>query len=293
MSDTILDDIDDRTETFEIIDNVEKNIISFDDLMNQIEYQFNNNPMLEVDNFDYMKWFFINIIKVPKEDFPNVMEYINQDNEEDYEKFMEGVEYYLHKNFGFSFDKEEKRFENVYNIYYFFMVKPEIILVDYLLYYNFYKDGYNFKDVYEKNRLRNVISLGDTSIDPIEVMNGIKQQYIKTKRKDFYRMDYKDKITYLIKYAKMILLDQYEFKFYNFFKKLNEFAPCDNYDNLDDQINIFYNIKYEDDELISRYFVNIILNEMNRYSYIDEKIANPFYQQIKDFDYNLNRSIIN
>jgi hypothetical protein len=106
-------------------------------------------------------------------------------------------------------------------------------------------------------------------------------------------MDYKDKITYFIKYAKLIIMDPTEFKFYNFFKKLNEFAPCENYDNLDDQINIFYNIKYEDDELISRYFINIVLNEQYRYSYITEKIADPFYKQIKDFDYNLNKSLTN
>ena len=37
---TIIDDIDDRTEVFEITDTPPKNIISFDDLMNHIEYQF-------------------------------------------------------------------------------------------------------------------------------------------------------------------------------------------------------------------------------------------------------------
>ena len=290
---TIIDNIDDRTEVFEITDTPPKNIISFDDLMNHIEYQFTPNPEIEVDNYDYMKWFFINIIKVPENEFPNVMEYINEDNEEDYDKFMDGVEYYLRRALGISFNDEEKRFENVYNIYYFLIVKPEILLVDYLLYYNFYEAGYNFKDVYEKNKLVNIPIIGDTSVDPISIISTAKSQYLETRKKDFYRMNYKDKISYFIKYAKLIIEDPSEFKFYNLFKKLNEFAPCDNYDNLDDQINIFYNIKYEDDELISRYFMNIVLNEQYRYSYITEKIADPFYKQIKDFDYNLNKSLVN
>ena len=57
---------------------------------------------IEVDNYDYMKWFFINIIKVPENEFPNVMEYINEDNEEDYDRFMDGVEYYLRRTLGIS-----------------------------------------------------------------------------------------------------------------------------------------------------------------------------------------------
>ena len=39
--------------------------------------------------------------------------------------------------------------------------------------------------------------------------------------------------------------------------------------------------------------MNVDLNEQYRYSYITEKIADPFYKQIKDFDYNLNKSLIN
>ena len=50
---TIIDDIEDRTEVFEITDTPPKNISSFDDLMNHIEYQFTPNPEIEVDNYDY------------------------------------------------------------------------------------------------------------------------------------------------------------------------------------------------------------------------------------------------
>ena len=89
---TIIDNIDDRTEIFEITDTPPKNIISFDDLMNHIEYQFTPNPEIEIDNYDYMKWFFINIIKVPENEFPNVMEYINEDNEEDYDSKINELE---------------------------------------------------------------------------------------------------------------------------------------------------------------------------------------------------------
>lgn len=295
MENTIFDNIEkDEIETFEIKEELVKvNIVSFDDLIMKIEYQFTPNVEVVIDNYDYMKWFFINIIKVPENEFPNVMEYINQDNEDDYENFMNSVEYFMRSKFGITFNDEEKRFENVYNLYYFLIVKPEILIVDYLLYYNFYVEGYDFKNVYEKTSLLNIPGIGNNDVDPIQIMSAARQQYTESRKREFYKMNYKDKISFFIKYAKMIFLDEHEFKFYNMFKKLNEFAPCDNYDNLDDQINIFYNIKYERDDLLSDYFTKIVLNEEYRYNYITEKIADPFYKQIKDFDYNMNKSILN
>lgn len=295
MDNTIFDNIEkDEIESFEIKEEpVKVNIISFDDLIMKIEYQFTPNVEVAIDNYDYMKWFFINIIKVPENEFPNVMEYINQDNEDDYENFMNSVEYFMRSKFGITFNDEEKRFENVYNLYYFIIVKPEILVVDYLLYYNFYVEGYDFKNVYEKTSLLNIPGIGNNDVDPIQIMSAARQQYTESRKREFYKMNYKDKISFFIKYAKMIFLDEHEFKFYNMFKKLNEFAPCDNYDNLDDQINIFYNIKYERDDLLSDYFIKIVLNEEYRYNYITEKIADPFYKQIRDFDYNMNKSILN
>jgi hypothetical protein len=295
MENTIFDNIEkDEIESFEIKEEpVKVNIISFDDLIMKIEYQFTPNVEVAIDNYDYMKWFFINIIKVPENEFPNVMEYINQDNEDDYENFMNSVEYFMKSKFGITFNDEEKRFENVYNLYYFLIVKPEILVVDYLLYYNFYVEGYDFKNVYEKTSLLNIPGIGNNDVDPIQIMSAARQQYTESRKREFYKMNYKDKISFFVKYAKMIFLDEHEFKFYNMFKKLNEFAPCDNYDNLDDQINIFYNIKYERDDLLSDYFTKIVLNEEYRYNYITEKIADPFYKQIKDFDYNMNKSILN
>lgn len=295
MDNTIFDNIEkDEIESFEIKEEpVKVNIISFDDLIMKIEYQFTPNVEVAIDNYDYMKWFFINIIKVPENEFPNVMEYINQDNEDDYENFMNSVEYFMRSKFGIIFNNEEKRFENVYNLYYFLIVKPEILVVDYLLYYNFYVEGYDFKNVYEKTSLLNIPGIGNNDVDPIQIMSAARQQYTESRKREFYKMNYKDKISFFIKYAKMIFLDEHEFKFYNMFKKLNEFAPCDNYDNLDDQINIFYNIKYEQDDLLSDYFIKIVLNEEYRYNYITEKIADPFYKQIRDFDYNMNKSILN
>ena len=295
MDNTIFDNIEkDEIESFEIKEEpVKVNIISFDDLIMKIEYQFTPNVEITIDNYDYMKWFFINIIKVPENEFPNVMEYINQDNEDDYENFMNSVEYFMRSKFGITFNDEEKRFENVYNLYYFLIVKPEILVVDYLLYYNFYVEGYDFKNIYEKTSLLNIPGIGNNDVDPIQIMNAARQQYTESRKREFYKMNYKDKISFFIKYAKMIFLDEHEFKFYNMFKKLNEFAPCDNYDNLDDQINIFCNIKYERDDLLSDYFIKIVLNEEYRYNYITEKIADPFYKQIRDFDYNMNKSILN
>lgn len=295
MDNTIFDNIEkDEIESFEIKEEpVKVNIISFDDLIMKIEYQFTPNVEITIDNYDYMKWFFINIIKVPENEFPNVMEYINQDNEDDYENFMKSVEYFMRSKFGITFNDEEKRFENVYNLYYFLIVKPEILVIDYLLYYNFYVEGYDFKNVYEKTSLLNIPGIGNNDVDPIQIMSAARQQYTESRKREFYKMNYKDKISFFIKYAKMIFLDEHEFKFYNMFKKLNEFAPCDNYDNLDDQINIFCNIKYERDVLLSDYFIKIVLNEEYRYNYITEKIADPFYKQIRDFDYNMNKSILN
>lgn len=293
---TIFDDIEkETTDSFEITDNpVKINIISYDDLRDKIEYQF--NPLVEcpIDSNDYVKWFCINVLKVPKEEFPNVGEFITEDNEEDYENFMKLIEYYIKQRFGITFNDDDTRFDNVYNIYYFLVVKPEILIVDYLLDYHFYKEGYDFKEVYEKNKLFNVPLAGSLEVDPIEVISGVRQQYTQQKieGRSFNRMDYKDRFEYFIKYAKIILLDESEFRFFNLFNKVNEFAPCDNYDNLDDQINIFYNIKYEREDLITDWFINIVLNPIKE-TYINQKIIDPFFKQIRDFEYSMNKGTIN
>lgn len=293
---TIFDDIEkESVESFEFTDELEKiNIISYDDLRDKIEYQF--NPLVEcpIDSNDYIKWFCINILKVDKNEFPNIGEFINQDNEEDYENFMNLIEYYIKQRFGITFnDDDEKRFENVYNIYYFLVVKPEILLVDYLLDYHFYKEGYDFKEIYEKNKLFNVPLAGDLNVDPIDLISGVKQQYAvqKTENRDLNRITYKDRFDYFLKYAKVIFLDESEFKFYNLFEKVNEFAPCDNYENLDDQINIFYNIKYEREDLITDWFIDIVLNPIKE-TYINQKIIDQFFKQIKDFEYSVNKGVI-
>lgn len=293
---TIFDDIEkETTESFEITDNpVKINIISYDDLRDKIEYQF--NPLVEcpIDSNDYVKWFCVNVLKVPSEEFPNVGEFITEDNEEDYENFMKLIEYYIKQRFGITFNDDETRFDNVYNIYYFLVVKPEVLLVDYLLDYHFYKEGYDFKEVYEKNKLFNVPLAGSLEVDPIEVISGVRQQYTQQKieGRSFNRMDYKDRFDYFIKYAKIILLDENEFRFFNLFNKVNEYAPCDNYDNLDDQINIFYNIKYEREDLITDWFIDIVLNPIKE-TYINQKIIDPFFKQIRDFEYSMNKGTIN
>lgn len=293
---TIFDDIEkETTDSFEITDNpVKINIISYDDLRDKIEYQF--NPLVEcpIDSNDYVKWFCVNVLKVPNEEFPNVGEFITEDNEEDYENFMKLIEYYIKQRFGITFNDDETRFDNVYNIYYFLVVKPEILIVDYLLDYHFYKEGYDFKEVYEKNKLFNVPLAGSLEVDPIEVISGVRQQYTQQKieGRSFNRMDYKDRFDYFIKYAKIILLDENEFRFFNLFNKVNEYAPCDNYDNLDDQINIFYNIKYEREDLITDWFIDIVLNPIKE-TYINQKIIDPFFKQIRDFEYSMNKGTIN
>lgn len=292
---TIFDDIEkETTDSFEITDNpVKINIISYDDLRDKIEYQF--NPLVEcpIDSNDYVKWFCVNVLKVPNEEFPNVGEFITEDNEEDYENFMKLIEYYIKQRFGITFNDDETRFDNVYNIYYFLVVKPEILIVDYLLDYHFYKEGYDFKEVYEKNKLFNVPLAGSLEVDPIEVISGVRQQYTQQKieGRSFNRMDYKDRFDYFIKYAKIILLDENEFRFFNLFNKVNEYAPCDNYDNLDDQINIFYNIKYEREDLITDWFIDIVLNPIKE-TYINQKIIDPFFKQIRDFEYSMNKGTI-
>lgn len=291
----IFDKIDKEiNDSFEITDTLKKiNIISYDDFRDKVEFQFNPISELPLDSNDYMKWYCINVLKVPEEQFPNnVLEYVNEDNNQDYLSFVSLISYYMKQRFGIEVNNDDESFfNNLYNLYYFFIVKPEIVLVDYLLDYHFYKEGYDFKEVYEKNKLFNVPLAGDLSVDPIEVISGVKTQYMQEKAKrNFNQMDYKDRFDYFIKYAKIIFLDESEFKFYNFFEKLNEYSPCDNYDNLDDQINILYNIKYETEDLITDWFINTILNTEFRSSYINQKIIDPFFKQIRDFEVSLHRS---
>lgn len=292
MSD-IFDTIEEEFEDKFYVTDAQIDIISYDDLINKIEYQFTPLVQAPLDHNDYMKWFAVNILKSPVETVPtNVMLYINDENLEDFENFMNAVEYNIKRTLGITFNDEENRFENVYNIYYFFIVKPDQLIVDYLLDYHFYKSGYDFKEVYENNRIKDYTGLaGEFGIDPVQVMSSIKSQYLDTrKRKDFAQMSYKDRFVSFMNYANMIFLDENGFRFYNMFKDANEYAPCDNYENLDDQMNIFLNFRYEDESLITDWLLKVIMNIDYREVFINEKIITPFFTQIRDFEVTIGAS---
>jgi len=268
------------------------NIISFVDLMEKIDYQFSPMVQCPLDQNDYMKWFAINALNVPKEEFPeSVPMYINEDNRDDYENFMNSVERCFKRKLGIMFNDEEHRFNNVYNMYYFMIVNPESIITDYLLDYHFYKPGYDFRDVYYKNKTPNIQNSGALGIDPIEVISAAKSQYVETRKKEFDTLSYKERFDVFMNYTKLILLDETEFKFYNFFQSLNEYAPCDNYEYLDDEMNILLNISYEEESLITRWFLEIIMNEQFRETYINKKIIIPFFKQINAFEVEVNSTL--
>lgn len=285
MSD-IFDDIEDEVSDKFYVTEPVIDIISYDDLINKIEYQFTPLVQAPLDHNDYMRWFCINVLKAPAEAIPtNASLYINSDTLEDYENFMDAIEFNIKRTLGITFNDEENRFENVYNIYYFFIVKPEQMILDYLLDHHFYKRGYDFKEVYENNKIKDYSGLaGQSGIDPVQVMSGIKTQYLKINKKNVNQMSYRDRFVSFINYANMIFLDENRFKFYNLFKDCNEFAPCNTYDNLDDQMNVFLNFKYESEELITDWLLKVIMNTDYRETYINEKIITPFFSQIRDFE---------
>ncbi|MGL4949661.1 MAG: hypothetical protein ACRC5M_04705 [Anaeroplasmataceae bacterium] len=283
--------MEDRVE----IVNKEINIISFDDLVNKIEYQF--NPMVEIgiDNNDYMKWFMLNVCKCPEEEFPtNFMFYINEDNKTDYNNMLSVIEYNMRKRLGITVDEEDNKFLNVYNLYYFFIVSPETLIVDFLLTYNYYKEPRHiFKNFYKDRILTNNIPTFDIrKFNPVEIVSGVKTQYAQQgKAKDFEMLSYKEKMSSFIAYVNYIFMDNMEFNFINLFKNANQFSNCANYEMLDDQINILFNIRYEDIELIRSFLLDVIMNPLHREVYLQTKIVDVFFKTIRDFEVTMSSTL--
>lgn len=294
MSANIIDDIESKSlETVDIVDQ-EPNIISFDDLTNKIEYQFSPIAQLGIDQYDYFKWFMINIIKVPEIEFPNnALLYINEDNIEDYQNFIECIKYNIRKMLGITFNEEDHFFDNLYNIYYFFIVRPQDLLRDILLDYHFYKDGYNFENFYKTRILTNNIPTIDiSSMDPVAIYNGVRTEYFERNKKDMHKMSYGEKFNSFMVYFRSIILNKDEFKFYDMFQKAFEFSGVENYEYLQDQIDILYNIRYEDMDLITDYITKKICNIEYRETWLTTELIDPFFKKIKDFEMHLATSAL-
>ena len=300
MSDYIDDIIEEQEERFDIVENPNPDLISYDDLITKFEYQFRFSPDVGQDKTDYVKYFFTNVLGLAQKDFPdNYMNTVNEENQRMYYDFMRIFAYNMRYTFGITVDENnDYYFEILYNLYYFLVVNPESFVVDYMLYYHLYKEGYNINEYFKKEKINSKLELNDIfSENPVNAINSQLDLYYK-QRKENEKQDieignitYQDRFDLFVKYANDIFTNPNEFNMYDTFHKLNEMNPCDNYEMLDEKITMENAIMFESDELISEQILKRNFDVAHLEDYINKSLIDPFFKYIANFDYMIKSAI--
>lgn len=285
-------------DSFEITDPI-SNIVSMGDLYNKIELQFNTLPgdLNKLDRTDYVKLFITKIIGVSEADFPNLYgSYINDDNRFDYHSFLLKIQFHLANIFGIYFDQEsDKLLEMIYNIYYFIMIKPDVFIKDYLLYYHMYKDNYDIVSFYRNYKVNSNIILGDIfEVDPVQYVNNVRDVLYKQikEKKQFNTLTYNERFNVFMEYCRNIFGDMNEFEAYDIFNKVNIMSPNDNYEFLSDQIDIFNAIRFESNALFAEELYNRNFDVSHQESYINDRLITPFFKHLDSLDYYVKKAMI-
>lgn len=285
-------------DSFEITNPI-SNIVSMDDLYNKIELQFNTLPgdINKLDRTDYVKLFITKIIGVSEADFPNLYgSYINDDNRFDYHSFLLKIQFHLANIFGIYFDREsDKLLEMIYNIYYFIMIKPDVFIKDYLLYYHMYKDNYDIVSFYRNYKVNSNIILGDIfEVDPVQYVNNVRDVLYKQikEKKQFNTLTYNERFNVFMEYCRNIFGDMNEFEVYDIFNKVNIMSPNDNYEFLSDQIDIFNAIRFESNALFAEELYKRNFDVSHQESYINDRIITPFFKHLDSLDYYVKKAMI-
>ena len=285
-------------DSFEITDPI-SNIVSMGDLYNKIELQFNTLPgdVNKLDRTDYVKLFITKIIGVSEADFPNLYgSYINDDNRFDYHSFLLKIQFHLANIFGIYFDQEsDKLLEMIYNVYYFIMIKPDVFIKDYLLYYHMYKDNYDIVSFYRNYKVNSNIILGDIfEVDPVQYVNNVRDVLYKQikEKKQFNTLTYNERFNVFMEYCRNIFGDMNEFEANDIFNKVNIMSPNDNYEFLSDQIDIFNAIRFESNALFVEELYNRNFDVSHQESYINDRIITPFFKHLDSLDYYVKKAMI-
>lgn len=285
-------------DSFEITNPI-SNIVSMDDLYNKIELQFNTLPgdVNKLDRTDYVKLFITKIIGVSEADFPNLYgSYINDDNRFDYHSFLLKIQFHLANIFGIYFDQEsDKLLEMIYNIYYFIMIKPDVFIKDYLLYYHMYKDNYDIVSFYRNYKVNSNIILGDIfEVDPVQYVNNVRDVLYKQikEKKQFNTLTYNERFNVFMEYCRNIFGDMNEFEVYDIFNKVNIMSPNDNYEFLSDQIDIFNAIRFESNALFAEELYKRNFDVSHQESYINDRLITPFFKHLDSLDYYVKKAMI-
>ena len=284
-----------ENNSFEIIDK-KINETSFWEINNKLYNQFNILPEFGLDKFDYFRNLVVDIFRVDLERFPNnFLGDLDDEEKEMLSEFLKTLAIQMYNIFGIIFDENSDNYvENMYNMYYFIIVKPETLIKDYLLYYNMYVDEYDFINFYKQSKFVNNVLIPDVrQVNPVKFMNSVYEMYYGNteRRKDITSLTYSEMLNYFVMYASQIFGDMNEFNGSEIFKKMNIMSPCDNYDKLDDEFNVHFGIRFESDELFVKEFFIRNFDVVNEENYIVNELMNPFFKYIDDLNRILNLSL--
>jgi len=278
--------MEEATWTFSIIDETEAaiiNIISTEEILFKLNTQFGEADEFGEDRTDYFEVYCRKFLGVVKEDFPeNISYYINDNNEEEFTLMMQQFYKRLFSKYAVVIDMDGRHWlELLYTMYRLVVINPEQFIVDYLLYNHFYVDKYNFNEWVRKQRLeeRTRIDLTGDAVNQITSQEEVLKQF----EKDLVTLTYQDRFKYFLKYMKEILTNYDEFLSEDIFDKLNKFAPSQTYEFLNNCMQVFFELNIEIKELFVDKLIEKNMNTDFMFSFINEKIIDPFFKYLDQF----------
>ena len=296
----MIDDSEFEDESFEIIENRTPEIIAYEELYQKLENQFRPVYELGIDRTDYIKLFFINILGCEEKNFPNsYYSILNDDNRELYNRLTNDLLYHMRYTFGISFDTENDNFfELLYNFYYFLIVDTKSFILDYLWYYHIYVDGYDINEFYKRKKIQSKLVLNDLfKENPVESINSQLDLYYKQKKENkeidtnIGNLTYEDRFDTFIAYAKEIFDINNNFNMYTVFEKVNEMSPCDNYNMIINEIELYNAVRFEDDELIIGEIMKRNFDVNTQRDYINKELIDKFFMYLANLQVTLNNSL--
>jgi hypothetical protein len=291
MSKTILDDYNDGPgEKFDLLTETEnyiEKIKTKDEFFVELENQFHIVPELGINKIDLFKVYCINFLNIPAPDFniDKVMQYIDSENQDDFNKFLDKLKFYFNEFFGIEFSNEiDFEEELLYNLYNVLILYPENLILSYALYCQYYLDGYTFVDFCRNAKITEILELlGDDVaydskkyLDLLDKLNKEESRHVddpekeEENKRDVYFTSY---LNYMFNYLEEIGTE-------DFFNKLNTANQSSTWEELAKNQEVFFDFHIDEDIFVYAFKIRYLDLEVNETSII--KIANIFFKKLKE-----------
>jgi hypothetical protein len=255
----------------------------FDELLNLIESQFNPEIELNIDKTDYFQVYCGKFLKMPRDtSLDDIPEYIKGDViYDEFNTLLSVFIKYFDSYYGIIINPDtDNLYELIYNLYNTFILNPDMILINYLLYHHFYVDNHDLKSFLKDKFINDIVIKYINNNTPLEKIFELKHELSTNTIKDDIEIDEKMKLDVFIAYCKYLLSLEFFFT-ENLFKEMNTLFENETYKMLDDELNVHFNYHFDSDELIVNLLIKNLLDQNNRLPELT-KIIEKFFDFIQD-----------